>query len=94
MTDVQAYQQKIEAQIDEWSADLKKLKAKASGASADAKIKLTEDVKNLESKLEEGKSKLKKAKTSGKESLEEFKKELEGAFTEMAKGFENAKTKF
>ena len=32
----EAYQQKLEAQLDEWTADINKMKAKADKADADA----------------------------------------------------------
>jgi hypothetical protein len=49
MTDKKAYVQKMQAKLDEWDADLDKMKAKMSGASADTKIKLSEQINNLES---------------------------------------------
>jgi hypothetical protein len=55
------YQEKVQAQIDEWSADLDKLKARVRGDSADAGLEVQGMVENLESKLREGKARLKAA---------------------------------
>jgi hypothetical protein len=38
MNEKELYQQKKQAQLDEWKAEVDKLKAKASGASADAQM--------------------------------------------------------
>jgi len=44
--------------LDEWTAEVDKLKAKASGASADAQLELNKQIEALEGKIEEGKTKL------------------------------------
>ncbi|MFA7083700.1 MAG: hypothetical protein WC141_04095 [Arcobacteraceae bacterium] len=40
MQDKELYEQKKQAQLDEWKADIDKLKAKASMMNADAQIKI------------------------------------------------------
>ena len=49
MTDKEAYLQKLQAKLDEWEADIQVLKAKASGANADAQIQLNKQIRELES---------------------------------------------
>ena len=61
------YREKVQAQIDEWTADLKKLKAKARGEGADAGLEIQSMVENLESKFREGKARLKAAWESEKQ---------------------------
>ena len=51
MNDKELYQQKKQAQLDERKADLDKLKAKASMASADIQIRINEQIKTLEDKF-------------------------------------------
>ena len=67
MGDKELYEQKKQAQLDEWKADLDKLKAKASGASADAQLEMNKQIKALESKIEEGKAKLSELAKAGLE---------------------------
>ena len=38
MTDRSAYVDKMKAKVDEWTADIEKMQAKAKGAQADARI--------------------------------------------------------
>ncbi len=58
MSDKELYRQKMKAQLDELKADVDKLRAKASGASTDAQLKLSQHVKDLEVRIDEGKVKL------------------------------------
>ena len=44
MSDKKLYQQKMQAQLDEWRAEIEKLKAKASRASADAQMKMNKQI--------------------------------------------------
>ncbi|MBS3804631.1 MAG: coiled coil domain-containing protein [Oleiphilaceae bacterium] len=57
MKDKEIYQRKIQAQLDEWRADIDKLKARASGAGADSQLEINKNLRILESKVEEGKEK-------------------------------------
>ncbi len=53
MSHKELYQQKMRAQLDEWQADMDKRKAKASRASAGARLKMNKQIEVLESKIEE-----------------------------------------
>lgn len=55
------YQEKVQAQIDEWAADLDRLKAKARGQSAEAGLEIQGLVDQFENKFREGKARLKAA---------------------------------
>lgn len=52
------YQQKMQAQLDEWKAEVDKLKAQVSGASANIQLEINEEIKGLETKIKVGKSKM------------------------------------
>lgn len=58
MSDKELYQQKKQAQLDEWKAQVDKHKANASGASADAQMELNKQIEAFEGKIEKGKAKL------------------------------------
>lgn len=94
MSDKALYQQKIQAQLDEWKADLDKLRAKASGASADAKLNLGQQVKNLESKMNEGKAKLAEVTNASEEAWDSLKGGVESAWESLRSGFKEAADKF
>ena len=48
----EAYQEKLEAQLKEWSAKFNELQAKAEIAKADAKIELQKHLQTLQAKQE------------------------------------------
>lgn len=53
------HRDKQEAQIEAWKADLKKLKAKAAEASADAKLELQRKIDEVSHRIEEFTAKVK-----------------------------------
>lgn len=83
MNEKELYQQKTQAQLDEWKAELDKLKAKASGASADTQLELNKQIKALEGKLEEGNNKLAEIVDASEDAWDSMK----SAFSEAAAKF-------
>lgn len=87
------YQQKKQAQLDEWKADIDRLKAKTTIASADAKIKINEYIKTLEHKLDEANSKLSELKKSTGDTYESVKAGVESAWDSFASAFSDSRKK-
>ena len=58
MSERQAYEQKLQAQLDEWKAEVDRSKAKAAAADAEARLEINRRVQAAESKIEEGRGKL------------------------------------
>lgn len=94
MSDKELYQQKLQAQLDLWKADIDKLKAKATEATADAKIELHQQIDVLESKLDEGKVKLAEFKDASHDAWESLKDSAESVWTSIKSSFSDAKEKF
>jgi iron-sulfur cluster repair protein YtfE (RIC family) len=90
----EAYQEKYEAQIREWSAKLQEYKAKADKASADAKIQMHQQIDHLQAKKEAAQQKLKEIKAASGDSWEALKAGSERALEEMKKTWEEMKAKF
>ncbi|MGB8359109.1 MAG: hypothetical protein WCD55_10900 [Bacteroidales bacterium] len=88
------YQSKIEAQLDEWRADIDKLREKAKNARAESKLKYQESIDKLELKMNEGRSKLKDLKESGGEAWKEIKEGADTIWDTMKATFKEAKEKF
>ena len=57
-----AYEEKLDAQLKEWNAQIALLKAKAENAEADAKIDLYKTIDALEHKQNKAKMKLQELK--------------------------------
>ncbi len=67
MEDRKAYERKRKAQLEEWQAEVDRLKAKARKASADVQIRLKRRLEDLERKLDEGRGKLSSLGETGQE---------------------------
>lgn len=80
MSEKELYQQKMKAQLDEWKADVDKLKAKASGASADAKLGLERQISGLEENIDKGKARLAELANSAEDTWESVKDRVESAW--------------
>ena len=93
MTDKELYQQKRQAQLDEWKAEIDKLKAKAAGASADTQLELDRQIKDLEGKIEEGKSKLSELAEAGEDAWESVKEGVEQAWDSLKSAVSDAAAK-
>ena len=94
MNEKELYQQKKQAQLDEWKAEVDKLKAQASGASADAQLELNKQIEALEGKVEEGKTKLAKIADASEDAWESMKEGVESAWDSMKSAFSDAAAKF
>lgn len=88
------YQQKKQAQLDEWSADLAKFKAKASGASADAQLEMHKQIKTLETLMQDGKDKLDELSKASEGTIDSIKHGLEGAWESTKTTFSDAAAYF
>ena len=94
MTDKEAYLQKMQAKLDEWDANINALKAKASGASADAQIELNKQVDDLNSERNEMKQKYEALKDASEDAWEDIRNGAESAWDRVTLSFNNAIDRF
>lgn len=94
MNKIELYRQKKQAQLDEWKAEFDKYKAKASGASADAQLKLNKEIRLLEGKIEEAKSRLSEITNASEDAWDSVKDGVESAWDSMKSAFSEAADKF
>jgi peptidoglycan hydrolase CwlO-like protein len=87
-TDQELYQQKAQAQLDGWKAELDKLKSKASAASADAQLELNETIRELQPEIEAGQAKLAELENAGEEAWESIKEGIESAWSSLRSAFD------
>jgi predicted ATP-binding protein involved in virulence len=90
----EAYQEKIEAQIKEWTARLQEYKAKADKAGAEAKIQMYQQIDRLRAQKEAAQQKLNDIKAAKGESWEALRDGSERILAEMKKTWEEIKSKF
>lgn len=89
-----AYEEKLEAQLKEWDAQIALLKAKAHKTKAEAAIGYHKTIDVLQQKQEEAKAKLREIKAAGGEAWEEVKAGAEKAWAEFTAAFHSAASKF
>lgn len=94
MSTKQAYQQKIQAQLDEWSAEIDKLRAKADKADAEAEIALNREVDNLRDKKNQAREKLDELSSAGEGAWEDLKIGVETASTQLGQALRSAQSRF
>ena len=89
-----AYEEKLDAQLKEWNAQIALLKAKAENAKVDAKIDYYKTIDALEHKQDKAKKKLQELKTAGDEAWEAVKEGAEKAWAEVQTAYRDATSKF
>ena len=89
-----AYEEKLDAQMEEWNAQIALLKAKADKAKAEAKIEYYKTIENLQQRQDEASAKLHELKAAGDEAWEDLKTGAEKAWAEVKTAFHEAVSKF
>jgi hypothetical protein len=89
-----AYQEKIEAQLKEWSAKAMEWQAKAEMAKADAKIEMQKHLQTLQAKQEAAQKKLNELKEAGADAWEQAKPDLTKAMEHVQSAWESVKKHF
>ena len=94
MNNRELYRQKYQAQLDEWLAEVAKLKAKAAGARADARIELNRHVKELDQRMHEAGARLEELATASEEGWDSVSKNVESTWAALKAGVNAATAKF
>ena len=90
----EAYQKKLQAQLNEWSADIDKLKAKADKAKADEQLVYYKQIEELRSMQEEAGSNLAELKESSDDTWEVLKAGMESKWNSLSNALNSAKSRF
>ena len=94
MNEKELYRQKYQAQLDEWKADVDKLRARAAGARADAQIEMNKHVRELETRMHEASAKLSELAAAGEETWDSARKKVETTWEALKAGVGAAAAKF
>ncbi len=95
MTDKRkAYEEKIDAQLKEWSAEIALLNAKADKAKAEVKIEYYKTIETLQGKQDAARMKLQELRTAGDDAWEDLKTGAENVWAEVKTAFQNAASRF
>jgi len=89
-----AYSKKAQAQLDEWDADIQKLKAKADRAEANTQLEIQKQIKTLRRKQKEVGDKLAELSAAGDDAWEDLKDGLESAKDSLGSALKSATSRF
>lgn len=89
-----AYEEKLDAQMKEWNAQIELLRAKADKAKAEVKIEYYKTIEALQRKQNDAKAKLQELKTAGDEAWEDLKTGAEKAWAEVKTAYHDASSRF
>ena len=90
----EAYQKKLQAQLDEWSAEIDKLKAKADSAEGDAQLEYYKKIEELRSIQEAANNKLTELKHASDDAWEDLKAGLDSAWDSLGNALKSAASRF
>lgn len=94
MTDKKAYEKKQQARLDEWAAEIDKLKAKAERADAEAKIKLNEEIREAEAMQKKIEDKLAELRSSTGDAWTDIKRGVDEAAESLGSSLRAAASRF
>lgn len=94
MNSKKAYQDKMEARLDELGAEIDKLKAKADQAGATARLKYQEQVARLRTKQHEAREKLDELNGAADDAWKDLKAGMELAWDSLGEAVSSARARF
>jgi uncharacterized protein YfiM (DUF2279 family) len=94
MNEKELYRQKHQAQLDEWKAEVARLRARAARAKADAQIEMNKHVKELDHRMHEAGAKLAELAAAGEEAWDTARKNVETTWDALKAGVTAAAAKF
>jgi hypothetical protein len=94
MSSREVYMQKLKAQLDEWSADFDKWRARAQQASADIRLKYQGSIDQLQTKREQYGRKLSELQETSGDAWEALTRGVEEAWAALKSGFQKARAEF
>lgn len=92
--DKETYQKKLEARIDELSADVDKLEAKLKSAGADADQEKKQTLENIREKREDLIRRASELKQSSSGAVDDVTEGIEAAWEELKTAVHKARTNF
>jgi hypothetical protein len=93
MTRKEAYQKKMEAQLDEWKADIDKLTAKANQEGVDLRLELSNQLREIRSLQEKAGHKLDRLKETGDDAWEDLREGIDSAWASLGTKIRNARSR-
>ena len=94
MTNKEAYEQKLQARMDQWKAEIDRLKAQAAEAQADAQLVYNKQIEQLHSQQQEAQSKFDELRRSSDDAWQDLKGGVESAWDSLEQAVQTAASRF
>jgi uncharacterized coiled-coil DUF342 family protein len=94
MSKKEAYEKKLQAQLDEWNAEIDKLREKADKAGADAQLEYYRQIDELRAKQQQSNQKLAELKAASDDAWEDMKAGVDSARDSLGRSLKSAKSRF
>jgi len=94
MTTKESYEKKLQAQLDEWKAEIDKLRARAEGAQADAQIEYERQIEDLQALQESANRRLLELKEAGDEAWEDLRAGAQESVETLGQSIRSAMERF
>ena len=90
----EAYEQKLQAQLNEWEAEIDKLRAKANKVETDAQLEYYKQIAELRSMQEAANEQLVELKAASDDAWEDLKASLESTRDSLSNALTSAASRF
>ena len=90
----EAYEKKLQAQLDEWSAEIDKLKARADRAEADVQLEYYKHIEELRSMQDAARARLSALREAGDDAWEDLKAGIDSAWSSLGSALKSAASRF
>ena len=94
MKNREAYVQKLHAKIDEWNADIDRLKEKANQVEATSKVEYQKQIETLKNKRDEIEEKISEINRSDEDAWQDLRVGIDLALEAMSEAIKSAKSRF
>lgn len=94
MSKKESYQKKLQAQLDEWSAETDKLRAKADKAGADAQLEYNKQIEELRSMQQAAIIKMAELKDANDDAWEDLRAGMDSAWNSIGNALKAATTRY
>ena len=88
------YVQKLHAKLDEWNAEIDRLKARADKAEAESRIEYQNQIQYLQQRRREAEKKIDELRGAGEGAWEDLKAGVQLAWNSMEEAVKSARSKF
>ena len=94
MSERDQYTQKAKVQIDQWNAEIDKMKARFDEAEADAKIEYRKQLDAMRAQRDEAEVKLKEMRNASNDAWNDMQAGFDKAWDSMSGAFDSAMSRF